>query len=284
MNLPSRLSAVLLAAFWCVERSALGAEIQRIWLTPSSADPLKLVVSWETETPGESVVEFGDGPLLGTRLASDESVTLHHVEIPRANRMAGWHYRVRTGDIASAVHRVQGIPDDVLRVAVISNAGYAKAAWGEAIAAERPHLLVTAGDNIPQLHDGQPVAAETTAAYSRLISKFPELFATTLFLPSLGNHDKEMRPRGPMPPEVPVYDVKSTAFRKFFALPEDEWKWHFDVPEFGVRFIALELSHTQDFATTWRTDHDYSRGSEQFEVVSPADQKFAAAVPRHDLQ
>ena len=36
-----------------------------------------------------------------------------------------------------------------------------------------------------------------------------------------------------------VYDIEATAFRKFFALPGDGWKWHFDVPDFRVRFVAL---------------------------------------------
>ena len=53
------------------------------------------------------------------------------------------------------------------------------------------------------------------------------------------------------PPAEPVYDVGATAFRTFFALPGDGWKWHFDVPAFGVRFVALDLNHIQDRGTTW---------------------------------
>ena len=37
--------------------------------------------------------------------------------------------------------------------------------------------------------------------------------------------------------------IDATAFRRFFELPGDEWKWHFDVPDFDVRFIALDLNH-----------------------------------------
>ena len=54
------------------------------------------------------------------------------------------------------------------------------------------------------------------------------------------------------PPQEPVYDVNATAFRTFFELPDDEWKWHFDVPGFDVRFIALDLNHTSDMGTTWQ--------------------------------
>ncbi len=62
-----------------------------------------------------------------------------------------------------------------------------------------------------------------------------------------------------------MYDVNATAFRKFFELPDDEWKWHFDVPGFDVRFIALDLNHISDMGTTWQACHPFAAGSEQFE-------------------
>jgi hypothetical protein len=40
-------------------------------------------------------------------------------------------------------------------------------------------------------------------------------------LPALGNHDPATRPRGARPPREPIYDIAATAFRKFFALPND---------------------------------------------------------------
>ena len=55
----------------------------------------------------------------------------------------------------------------------------------------------------------------------------------------------------------PVYDVEATAFRKFFPLPDDGWKWRFDIPDFSVRFIALDLHHIQDMGTTWQTGHPF---------------------------
>lgn len=105
---------------------------------------------------------------------------------------------------------------------------------------------------------------ETTTAFSKLIGSAPDLFSTTPWLPLLGNHDRELRPRGPKPPPEAVYDVEATAFRSFFALPAPEWHWHFDLPAFGVRFIALDMSHLQDHGTTWQTNHPFDRSSEQF--------------------
>jgi hypothetical protein len=123
------------------------------------------------------------------------------------------------------------------------------------------HILMTAGDNIPNLWQ----AGGGTRAYSKLIDAYPELFRATIFMPVLGNHDKEVRPRGDAPPKEPVYDVNAAAFREFFELPDDEWKWHFDVPAFDVQFVALDLNHTSDMGTTWQACHPFAAGSEQFE-------------------
>ena len=106
---------------------------------------------------------------------------------------------------------------------------------------------------------------DCTKPYAQLIDAYPGFFRSVPFLPALGNHDREIRPRGDKPPPEPVYDVEATAFRKFFELPDDEWKWHFDVPAFGVRFIALDLSHVSDQGTTYQTCHPFGKNTEQFQ-------------------
>ncbi|MEO6740774.1 MAG: metallophosphoesterase [Chthoniobacteraceae bacterium] len=243
---------------------ANAAEIDRIWLTHQTNDPSKLVVNWETAAPGDSVVEFGTAPSLGERVATAESVTLHHVEIPLAKKDVTYHYRVRSGMEASAVHQFNGYPSDELRVAVVADTGYAKQSWAAAVLRENPHLLLSAGDHVPALHSGQPVARENTGAFSRFVTGGAVLFQSTPWMPALGNHDREIRPRGPKPPPEPAYDIEATAFRDFFALPGDEWRWHFDVPDFGVRFVALDFSHLSDQGTTWQTCHPFARDGVQF--------------------
>jgi hypothetical protein len=240
------------------------AGIERIWLTHQSNDPSALVVNWETDVPSDSIVEFGPTPELGERAARNETETLHHVEIPLSKAGGAVHYRVRSGTAVSAVHRIEGYSRDELRVVVIADAGFGQADWVAAVLKERPHLLVSAGDHVPALHAGNPVAPETTTAFSQLVNRAPELFRTTPWLPLLGNHDREIRPRGPKPPLEPAYDIEAKAFREFFALPDEEWRWHFDAPEFGVRFVALDLSHLRDLGTTWQTCHPFDRESEQF--------------------
>lgn len=241
----------------------VSAEITRVWLTHHTTDPGKIVVNWETAKPGNSVVRFGLSQDYTEIAATDEIVTLHHVEIPLAERDTTYHYRVSTGDQTSGDATFKAYPTDVLRVAVVADwQGRPKL---DAILQDNVHLLLTAGDNIDCLHRLCGVdVTDCTKPYGELIDRYPVLFRSTPFMPVLGNHDREMRPRGPKPPATPVYDVEATAFRKFFELPGDEWKWHFDVPDFGVRFVALDLNHISDMGTTWQTCHPFAKDSGQY--------------------
>ena len=240
------------------------AEITRVWLTHRTTDPGKIVVNWQTPEAGNSVVHYGLDQECDETASIDEDVTLHHVEIPIPKRDTTYHYRVRTGNQTSRVATFKGYPTDVLRVAVAAD-------WQakpnlDSILKDDVHLLLTAGDNIDRLHRlcGMGVA-NCTKPYEELIDRYPELFRSTPFMPILGNHDRELRSRGSRPPAEPVYDIEATAFRKFFELPGDEWKWSFDVSEFGVRFVALDLNHTSDMGTTWQTCHPFHMNSVQYE-------------------
>jgi hypothetical protein len=245
--------------------ASVEAQVLRIWLTHQSTDPSGVVVSWETAKPGDSVVHYGLTAEHGRTVSKPGNRTLHHVEIPLAEKDVIYHYAVRTGDQVSESATFKGYPTDELRVAVVANWGYANPDL-TALRRENIHLLLTAGDNVASLHQFCAAGVTNcTRAFSALIDREPELFRSTLFMPVLGNHDREIRPRGPKPPPEPVYDVAATAYREFFELPGDEWKWHFDVPEFDVRFIALDLNHISDLGTTWQTCHPFLPGSEQFE-------------------
>ncbi len=238
------------------------AQVERIWLTHRTSDPSMAVVAWTTKTPGDSAMRFGPTKAYGREVRGAGNTTLHHVEIPLP-QSGGVHYSVGTGGQASDDAVFPGYPADVLRVAVVAN-------WRgkpdlRSLRTDGVHLLLTAGDNVPDLHGKCGVGTkDCTKPYEALIDSYPELFRSTPFLPALGNHDREIRPRGPEPPAEPVYDVDATAFRTFFPLPGDGWKWHFDVPAFGVRFVALDLGHIQDRGTTWQTCHDFGRDSAQF--------------------
>lgn len=239
--------------------------IERIWLTHQTHEPDRIVVSWEGPAQGAAVVEFGNNAALAQRRDGPASGGIRHVEIPVVPAGDTLYYRVRCGDAVSGVHRVIASEPDELRVAVIADTGFAERPWADAVARERPHLLISAGDHVQALHRGNPVASDDTTAFGRFIDQAPKLFRSTPWMPLLGNHDREIRPRGARPPADAVYDIGATAFRAFFALPGAEWHWHFDLPEFGVRFLALDLSHLTDMGTTWQSCHPYDRESVQFQ-------------------
>ena len=247
--------------FLLITSAGFAAPIERIWLTHATNDPFKIVINWEADTPGDSFVEFGISGALGQRVASEDKGALHHVEIPLEQRDVLYHYRVRSGKDVSTVSSFKGCPSKDLRIAIVGDWGYASGKDVSAIIKDDVHLLLTVGDNVPSLHEK---GMEGTKAFSALIDANRDLFRRTPFMPILGNHDKESRRRGPKPPAHAVYDVEAAAYREFFALPGDEWKWHFDLPGFDLRIVALDLNHIQDFGTTWQTCHAWQPDSPQF--------------------
>ena len=240
---------------------AFAAPIGRVWLTHASPDPSRIVINWETDNPANSTVEYGSDSMPERLVSSDAKVTLHHIEIPLEQRDVFYHYRVRSGDDVSGSYTFKGCPTRELRVAIVGDWGFALKKDLGALIRDDVHLLITAGDNVPSLHEGANIG---TKAFSALIDSQPGLFRTTPFMPVLGNHDREITGRGPKPPPQPVYDVDAAAYRDFFALPGDEWRWIFDSPGFDVRFIAVDMSHIQDFGSTWQTCHAWQPDSEQF--------------------
>lgn len=278
----TRVTAGWIAAFTVVLgcASAARAQVERVWLSHGSSTPDTVVVSWMTQTPGDSTVHFArtDGEEQTRRI--DGERTLHHVEIP-VERGERYTYQVSTGDQRSRAAEFRALPEDILRVAVVAN-WQGRPDLG-AIEANDVHLLLTAGDNISNIHGSCGAGNEGCVhPYAELVDRYPELLRSTLFMPVLGNHDKEVRPRGAEPPEEPVYDIEATAFRRFFALPGDEWKWHFDVPEFGLRLIALDLNHVSDAGTTWQACRAFDEDSTQFkwyrELMAESDQPFVVTV------
>ena len=266
MMTTARMTLCILTALLVAKSYAAAEDVRPIscvWLTHRTHDPSRIVVSWLSELPGDSTVRFGRSEQCEETIRVDGYATLHHVEIPLAMRDTVYHYRVSTGKQTSAPAKFKAYPTDVLRAAVVAN-WQGKPDLG-ALAADDPHLLLTAGDNIPDIYPECGInRPDCIIPYAKLVEAYPEMFRSTPFMPVLGNHDKQIRPRGPAPPEEPVYDVSATAFCRFFALPDSGWKWRFDVPPFNVRFIALDFHHISDQDTTWQSSHDFHDQSDQF--------------------
>jgi hypothetical protein len=227
------------------------------WLTFDTPAPTHLVVNWETDTATPSLVEYRSGDAQSTKAASTTAGTRRYLRIPFPQNQT-LSYRIDNGPW----HTVRPLPTKDLRAAIIGDWGYAMEKSLDAIRADKPHLLFTVGDNVPSLHEK---GFEGTKAFSRMISLAPDLLAITPFMPILGNHDRELTPRGPTPPEHPVYDIEASAYREFFALPGEEWRWTFDIPSLDLRFVALDLNHVSDFGTTWQTCHDPRADAEPLE-------------------
>jgi hypothetical protein len=254
--------SVFLGAAACADEKP----ITRIWLSHRSADPDLVVVNWESAADGDSSITFRVGGRTTTLPANADpdapSIKRAEIRIPQRNDTV--HYQVRTGSQQSAEAAFATFPqNEPLRIAVVADwQGRPKL---DTLLSDQVHILATAGDHISNLHGRCGIGVkDCTAPFGELIDAYPDLFRSVRFMPTLGNHDREIRPRGKAPPAEPVYDVEATAYRKFFALPGDEWKWRLDLPEFGLRLIALDLNHISDQGTTWQTCHPFGRDSEQF--------------------
>lgn len=238
------------------------AEVKRIWLTHQSPDPSKLVVSWETSEPGESVVEFGTSAALGETVSVAGSRTLHHVEIPLKAKDAVYHYRVRSGGQASPVATFKGYPSRILRIAVVANLRADAKVDLSALKKEDVHLLLSSGDTAMQYQFCGENLPDCTESHGTLIDTQADLFRSTPFLPTLGNLDRKIRPSS-NGPELPAYDIGATAYRKFFALPGEEWIWTFGIPDFDLQLVSVDMSHTGDFGTPDQACHPFGPDSEQ---------------------
>lgn len=244
------------------------SQINTIWLTHRSNDPSHIVINWESETKGNSEVHYGTTSNYGSSIINSENTHIHHVEIPLDKKDVVYHFMVKTNDEKSNHNTFKSYPSESseLRIAVVGNWGYSENIDFKSLIKDNPHLLVTCGDNIANLHTVcGPGTLDCIKPYLELIATEPELFAHIPFMPILGNHDKEVRDRGKKYPPIASYDINGTTFRKFFELPDDEWKWSFRIPEFNLTLLALDIQHISDFGTTWQTCHDFHEGSEQHE-------------------
>jgi hypothetical protein len=269
--------------FLLLSAIAVRAELETlpIWLTHRTNDPSRLCVNWQTDAPAKSAVHYGDTPELGQSAPSPGESTLHHVEIPFGEGESPLYYAIEVAGQRSAVHKVQRYGGTEFRAAVVAD-------WQgrpdlAALMKDAPHLLLIAGDQIYSLHqDCGAGVKDCVKPFAKLVTQYAALFRTVPVMPALGNHDREIRPRGPKPPAEAAYDVEATAWRAFYPLPDDGWKWRFDIPGFDLRFLALDLQHTQDMGTTWQTGHPFDANSEQFkwyrEQIGRRDRAFVITL------
>ena len=254
--------AVAFGAAW-----GASAQVEAVWLTHRSATPEKTVVNWKSARPGPSRVFYGVDASCPHAAQEAGDRTLHHVEIPTTQRGASVFYRVETGGQKSETLSFQTCPEAGVRVAVLGDWGYAGHPDLTALKADRPHLLITAGDNVAHItNPGQAGDKTYVQPFLGMIQSEAVFFAATPFMPILGNHDRQVGPRANKRPGAgsEVYDVDAQAYLSMFALPDVGWRWAFTIPQADITFLALDMQHVSDFGTTFQSCHDFRRGSEQF--------------------
>ena len=266
-------------SFLCVlTANLLHAQINHIWITHPKNKSDSVALSWSSREKGDSTVFYGTDKNNLTEKSdkNSEPKNLHHVEIPLDKKDCTYYYYVKTGTQQTPVYSFKSYPSSAgeLCVAFVGNIGYTRFDKFNPLENLKkfsdPHLIVSCGDNIPSLHltrnNSAPVPLDDITAFLQLIEKAPAVFRSTIFMPILGNHDKEFRGRFKKRPNLPtcVYDIDSTAYCKFFALPEKEWCWTLNIPQFDLQLVALDLCHLSDVGTGHQACHMFHLGSEQF--------------------
>ncbi|MCF6358125.1 MAG: metallophosphoesterase family protein, partial [Draconibacterium sp.] len=241
--------------------------ITRIWLSFKTNTPTHLVINWQSPESGNSevILKIGDKEVFSA--TKNEDVFIHHIEVPLPQTDVEYTYRVGTNNQKSKWNTFQGMPaKKPLKVAVFANWGFGGDANISNVLKEKPEFIITGGDNVPSLFEyGKEGNKNCIESYLKLIDAHPELFNHFPFMPTLGNHDKQLHPRGPKPPEnFMVYDTLSTAFTTFFELPDDEWKWSFEIPDYNIQFFGVDLNHIGDIGKTWQTYRRYDANSVQY--------------------
>ena len=209
---------------------ASSQEITRIWLSFKTNTPSHLIINWQSSEPGNSKVYLmiGETEFFSTNI--DEKVIIHHVEVPLKQTNVEYKYMVRTNSQKSKWNTFQGMPTKTpLKIAIFANWGFAAYADISGVLNEKPAFIATCGDNISSLFEyGKQGNIHCVESYLKLVDAHPELFNHIPFMPALGNHDKQLFPRGSKPPaNYMIYDTLSTAFTKFFELPDGRMEMEF---------------------------------------------------------
>ncbi len=246
------------------------AQIRQVWMTHRSHQPDKIVISWLSEDPGNSIVRYGTSPACENFSVNEDNTLLHHVEIPIPEKDVVYYYSVRTGEQESPVKSFRGYPTDTLRIAI--TADFLHQHDISPILEDDIHLFITAGDHLRWgLHsyckpeDGLNILPVCNEAWANFVDYASGILSVTPFMPGLGNHDRQIRPRTDTCTArgIMAYDTTAAAYRNFFELPGREWLWYFDIPEFGIRFITVDDAHYLNQGDVLQASHSLAGGAEQ---------------------
>jgi acid phosphatase type 7 len=166
-----------------------------------------VVVSWQTDEPGDSVVEFGDDAGYGGHATGEANTTLHEVRVEGLAPETRYHYRACTGetctgDLTFATALQPGRPFRFAAYGDTQTEFETHALVSESIRESRPALVLIAGDVVGYGADRESYVTEFFEPARRRGHYIPTYAAP-------GNHDwKE-------------FDDQLQNFRDYFAHPFD---------------------------------------------------------------
>ena len=126
------------------------AQIERVWVNCSRSDFSHIAVCWETTEPEDSVVYYGSSKDCVNKVVGIGKTVRHVVELPLPDAGALF-YRIQSGMHNTDVAKLPDFNADEIRIAVVGNLSSLRSLT--AMQNDMPHLLVTAGDNVPRLWD-----------------------------------------------------------------------------------------------------------------------------------
>jgi phosphodiesterase/alkaline phosphatase D-like protein len=196
-------------------------------------------ITWNTDEPATTQVEYGPTPSYGQSTPLDTNlITAHSVSLSGLSSNTLYHYRVRSRDAAGneAISTDQTFTTqlnnlDSLRFAVIGDFGANSTAENNVailVQSWNPDLVITTGDN--NYPDGAASTIDLNIGkyYHQFIYPYTGSYgtgaATNRFFPSLGNHDWDT------PGATPYLD--------YFALPGNER--YYDFVSGPVHFFAVD--------------------------------------------
>lgn len=170
-----------------------------------------VVITYETSVPCKGTLEYGTTAALGTTRVGDEVGRLHHVVLTGLEPDTDYYYRVRDSlDHVSETHVFRTAPSSAgsFSFAALADAqdnGDGERRWAD-VADE---VFLQHGDVRFVLFIGDLPTDQVPGDWWTFFDKGRELFASTVVVPAVGNHDTP----------TDQHDPDAAVFLSYFQLP-----------------------------------------------------------------
>lgn len=157
-----------------------------------NAGPDVVVIMWETDTAGNSYVDYGPTAAYGSTAGQADSVTIHEVEVTGLSADTIYHYRSRTGGAGSDDFTFKTAP--VKGTADFAFFAYGDSRTNEYIHAEVAQCMRLAGDDRRTviLNSGDIVSSDSSPASvwrEEFFGPLHDMISKTPIYVGIGNHE-----------------------------------------------------------------------------------------------